>query len=69
MLIKFVFYLWKLNLKVTPVNYGRYSVHHKLQITPIVESCLLHVLMSEIFRGGVRVGEMLVPLKNKYLKI
>ena len=32
MLVKFVLYLWKRNLKVTPVNQGWYLVH-KLRTT------------------------------------
>ena len=36
-LVKFVLYLWKLNLKVTPVNYGRYSVHYRRSILVIGE--------------------------------
>ena len=28
-LVKFVLYLWKRNLKVNPVNYGRYLVLHR----------------------------------------
>ena len=43
LLIKFVLYLWKLNLKVTPVNYGRYSVHHKVTIVSFC--CLLVIFL------------------------
>ena len=34
MLVEFALYLWKRNLKVTPVNYGWYLVLHKFDVNP-----------------------------------
>ena len=35
--VKFVLYLWKRNLKVTPVNYGMYLVLHKFLVVLVAE--------------------------------
>ena len=53
MLVKFVLYLWKQNLKVTPVNYGRYLIPHKVQnLKQKLPSAIILTALSYVFTNS-----------------